>query len=115
MLCIEQTEESFVFWQFFEKFPKWDKIFSIEKQSLGFIITDFPAVLHAPDGSTLFYPGQITFEKDEFQINVEKWTIRQGLINRQNHTVIESPFFLQSNYSSEPFEPFDILFVHPLK
>ena len=102
--------EYFVIWQFFESFPKWETIFSIEKRSLGFIITDFPSVLHASEGSTLFLPKQISFERDEFQINVEKWTIRDGLINRQNHTVIESSFFLQSNASSESF---DIFFVNP--
>ena len=110
MLCIKQTEEYFIFWQYFESVSLWGQIFSIEKQSLGFSITDFPAVLHAFEGSTLFLPKQIAVKKKEFQINVEKWTIKNGHIIRQNHTVIESSFFPKSNSSSAYF---DIFFVHP--
>ena len=109
MLCIKQTDECFIFWQYFEAVSKWRQIFSIEKRSLDFSITDFPAVLHAFEGSTLFLPQQIASKNNEFQINVEKWTIRDGLIIRQNHTVIESSLFPKSNSS----EYFDIFFVHP--
>ena len=110
MLCIKQTEEYFIFWQYLESVSIWEQIFLIEKRSLGFSITDFPAVLHAYEGSALFLPKQIASKNKEFQINVEKWTIRKGLIIRQNHTVIESSFFPKSNSSSESF---DIFFVHP--
>ena len=110
MLCIKQTDEYFKFWQYFESVAEWRQIFSIEKRSLDFSITDFPAVLHAYEGSALFLPKQIASKNEEFQINVEKWTIQDGLIIRQNHTVIESSFFPKSNSSSEYF---DMFFVHP--